>query len=50
MVESTGQWPFTTEELKQRPVDDFLKMERREVTILFADLRGFIALAGIIYQ
>ena len=38
--------PDVLEELKKKPVDDFLKMERREVTVLFADLRGFTSLAG----
>lgn len=37
--------PKVLEELKKRPVGEFLKMERREVTILFADLRGFTSLS-----
>ena len=32
------------EQLKKTPVVEFLKMEKREVSVLFADLRGFTAL------
>jgi adenylate cyclase len=32
------------EQLKGTPVDEFLKMDKREVSILFVDMRGFTAL------
>lgn len=38
--------PKVVETMKLRPITEFLKMERCEVTVLFADLRGFTALAG----
>ena len=38
--------PKVVESMKQRPISDFLEMERREVTVLFADLRGFTTLAN----
>ncbi|HBU70248.1 MAG TPA: adenylate/guanylate cyclase domain-containing response regulator [Elusimicrobia bacterium] len=34
------------ETMKQKPISEFLKMERREITVLFADLRGFTTLAN----
>jgi adenylate cyclase len=37
--------PKVIETMKQRPVSEFLHMERRELTVMFADLRGFTALA-----
>ncbi|HAF94785.1 MAG: hypothetical protein A2021_06660 [Elusimicrobia bacterium GWF2_52_66] len=38
--------PAVVETMKLRPISDFLKMERCEVTVLFADLRGFTTLAN----
>ena len=38
--------PKVVETMKQRNISDFLKMERREVTVLFGDLRGFTTLAN----
>jgi adenylate cyclase len=38
--------PKVVEAMKLRPVNEFLKMERREVTVLFADLRGFTTMAN----
>lgn len=38
--------PKVVETMKQRPITEFLKMERCEVAVLFADLRAFTALAG----
>lgn len=38
--------PKVLETMKQRPIGEFLKMERRELTVLFADLRGFTSLAN----
>jgi len=38
--------PQVVETMKQRPISDLLKMERRELTVLFADLRGFTAMAN----
>ena len=38
--------PKVVETMKQRPINEFLKMERRELTVLFADLRGFTAMAN----
>jgi len=37
--------PQVLEQLKKKPVSEYLKMERRMVTILFADLRGSSSLA-----
>jgi len=37
--------PKVVEQLKSRPVDEFLHMERRLVTVLFADLRNSSSLA-----
>lgn len=37
--------PEVVETMKSRPISEFLRMERCEITILFADLRGFTALA-----
>ena len=38
--------PEVIEAMKQKPIADLLKMERCELTILFADLRGFTSLAN----
>jgi class 3 adenylate cyclase len=38
--------PKVVETMKQKPISEFLKMERREVTVLFGDLRGFTTLAN----
>jgi adenylate cyclase len=38
--------PKVVEAMKQRPINEFLKMERCELTVLFADLRGFTTLAN----
>jgi class 3 adenylate cyclase/ActR/RegA family two-component response regulator len=38
--------PKVIETMKLRPITEFLKMERCEVTVLFADLRGFTAMAS----
>lgn len=37
--------PKVIEEMQARPASEFLAMQRRELTILFADLRGFTALS-----
>jgi class 3 adenylate cyclase len=34
------------EQLKDTPIDEFLKMDKREVSILFVDMRGFTALGS----
>jgi len=34
------------EQLKGTPIDEFLKMDKREVSILFVDMRGFTALGS----
>jgi adenylate cyclase len=34
------------DQLKDTPIDDFLKMDKREVSILFVDMRGFTALGS----
>jgi adenylate cyclase len=34
------------EQLKEKRIDEFLKMEKREVSILFVDVRGFTALGN----
>jgi len=38
--------PQVVETMKLRPISEFLKMERCELTVLFADLRGFTTLAN----
>jgi len=38
--------PQVVEAMKERPIDELLKMERREITVVFADLRGFTSLAS----
>ena len=38
--------PEVVETMKLRPISELLKMERREVTVLFADLRGFTTMAN----
>jgi len=38
--------PKVVETMKQRPISEFLKMERCELTVLFADLRGFTTMAN----
>jgi len=38
--------PKVVETMKQRPISEFLQMERREVTVIFADLRGFTTMAN----
>lgn len=38
--------PEVIEAMKQKPINELLKMERSEVTVLFADLRGFTTLAN----
>jgi class 3 adenylate cyclase/CheY-like chemotaxis protein len=38
--------PEVVEAMKERPISELLKMERREITVLFADLRGFTAMAN----
>jgi len=38
--------PEVVETMKQKPISELLKMERRELTVLFADLRGFTAMAN----
>ena len=37
--------PQVVEAMKEKPIDELLKMERREITVVFADLRGFTTLA-----
>jgi adenylate cyclase len=34
------------EQLKEMPIDEFLRMDKREVSILFVDMRGFTALGS----
>lgn len=34
------------EQLKETPIDEFLRMDKREVSILFVDMRGFTALGN----
>ncbi len=38
--------PEVVETMKKKPISELLKMERRELTVLFADLRGFTAMAN----
>ncbi len=38
--------PQVVEAMKQMPISEFLKMERSEITVLFADLRGFTTMAN----
>jgi class 3 adenylate cyclase len=38
--------PKVVETMKQRPISEFLNMEKREVTVIFADLRGFTSMAN----
>ncbi|MDO8803945.1 MAG: response regulator [Elusimicrobiota bacterium] len=38
--------PEVVETMKQKPISELLKMERCELTVLFADLRGFTTLAN----
>ena len=38
--------PKVAEIMKQRPTSEFLKMESRELTVLFADMRGFTSLSN----
>ncbi len=38
--------PDVVETMKLRPISELLKMERCELTVLFADLRGFTSLAN----
>ncbi|MCB4791890.1 MAG: response regulator [Elusimicrobia bacterium] len=38
--------PKVVETMKKRNISEFLKMERREITVLFGDLRGFTTLAN----
>jgi class 3 adenylate cyclase/CheY-like chemotaxis protein len=38
--------PEVVETMKEKPIGELLKMERRELTVLFADLRGFTAMAN----
>lgn len=38
--------PEVVEAMKQKPISELLKMERCELTVLFADLRGFTTLAN----
>jgi len=38
--------PEVVETMKHRPITEFLKMERCELTVVFADLRGFTELAN----
>jgi adenylate cyclase len=38
--------PEVVQTMKEKPINELLKMERREVTVLFADLRGFTAMAN----
>ncbi|HBA59495.1 MAG TPA: adenylate/guanylate cyclase domain-containing response regulator [Elusimicrobia bacterium] len=38
--------PEVVETMKQKPISELLKMERSEITVLFADLRGFTTMAN----
>ncbi|MFA6435266.1 MAG: response regulator [Elusimicrobiales bacterium] len=38
--------PEVVQTMKQKPISELLKMERCELTVLFADLRGFTAMAN----
>lgn len=38
--------PEVVATMKERPISELLKMERREITVIFADLRGFTAMAN----
>lgn len=38
--------PEVVEAMKGKPISELLKMERSELTVLFADLRGFTAMAN----
>lgn len=38
--------PEVVETMKEKPISELLKMERRELTVLFADLRAFTAMAN----
>lgn len=38
--------PEVVEAMKEKPINELLKMERREITVIFADLRGFTSLAS----
>jgi len=38
--------PEVVESMKQKPISELLKMERSELTVLFADLRGFTTMAN----
>ena len=38
--------PEVVKAMKERPISELLSMERREITVIFADLRGFTAMAS----